>query len=225
MATNKQNVNTTKTTMKGERKMREWQTLNLYQEDNLLIDEEAVLFAPKVSEYGNVFGVANAGLADLPALETIEISDNDRVSDVEKKLADMLYDLDMNGCQVADALEISEDFDVVYCHKLKKFMAVSEMNFYPVYLYWNKEDFEFESVWLKEPEHTIDASGYAAITIADEFGHTEIYEIYRLDYEPVYDKYLLRYITQEDQPSGEIISEEELGKLLDNTKNHMKGAK
>ena len=43
-------------TMKGEREM-EWRTLNLYQEDNLLIDEEAVIYAAKVSEYGNVFGV------------------------------------------------------------------------------------------------------------------------------------------------------------------------
>ena len=77
--------------------MKEWKTLNLYQEDNLLIDEEAVLYAAKASEYGNVYGVDGAGLADLPSLNGIHISDNDTVADVAKKLEDMLFGLDMNG--------------------------------------------------------------------------------------------------------------------------------
>ena len=202
---------------------REWQTLHLYEDEHLLIDADAVIYAPKVSEYGNVYGVAGAGLIDLPALETISISDSDTIADVEKKLEAMLYGLDMNGCQVADALEIAEDFDVVYSPLWKEFIAVSEMNSYPVYLYWNKEDFEFESVWLKEPQHTIDVPEDPDITMSDDFGHTEVYRIYQLDYKPVYGKYLLRYLTQEDQPAGLIISSKELDKLLENAKSRMEG--
>lgn len=196
--------------------MREWQTLKLYEDEHLLIDADAVLYAPKVSEYGNVFGVEGAGLADLPALETITISDEDTVASVAKKLEDMLYSLDMNGCKCADALDISEDFDVVYSPLLKEFILVSDMNSYPVYLYWDKED--FESMWLKEPEHIIDAPEDPAISISDEFGHTEVYEIYQLDSKPVYDRVLLRYLTQEDEPAGLIISGKELSKLLENAK-------
>jgi len=215
MATNK-NVNTV-VTMKGEREM-EWRTLNLYQEDNLLIDEEAVIFAAKAAKYGNVYGVYGAGLANLPELENIDISDTDTVADVSAKLNEMWYDMDMNGSRCGEALDIAEDFDVVYCHKLKKFMAVSEMNFYPVYLFLDKDKDDFDCVWLKEPQHTMVVSGEAGITLSDEFGHTEVYEIYQLDSKPVYDRLLLRYITQENQPAGLIISSRELGKLLDNTK-------
>lgn len=204
-------------TMKGEREM-EWRTLNLYQEDNLLIDEEAVIFAAKAAKYGNVYGVDGAGIADLPALETIDISDTDSVADVSEKLRERLYDLDRNGCKCGDALDISEDFDVVYCHKLKKFMAVSEMNFYPVYLVLDKDKDDFKSIWLTEPDHTMDVSGEAGITLSDEFGHIGIYEIYQLDGKPVYDKILLRYISQENQPAGLIMSSRELRKLLNNTK-------
>lgn len=137
---------------KGENRMkREWKTLRLHEEDHLLIDDEAVIYAAKASEYGNnVYGVYGAGLADLPALETIDISDTDSVADVSVKLNERLYDLDLNGCRCGDALDISEDLDVIYCHKLKKFMAVSDMTFYPVYLYWNKNKEDFESVWLKK---------------------------------------------------------------------------
>ena len=197
--------------MKGEREM-EWRTLNLYQEDNLLIDKEAVIFAAKASEYGNVYGVDGAGLASLPALETIDISDTDTVADVSAKLNEIWYDMDRNGCKCGDALDISEDFDVVYCHKLKKFMAVSEMNFYPVYLFLDKDKDDFKSIWLTEPDHTMDVSCEAGIILSDEFGHIGIYEIYQLDHKPVYDKCLLRYITQGDQPTGRIISSRELGK-------------
>ena len=79
--------------------------------------------------------------------------------------------------------------------------------------------------WLKEPQHTINIPKNPDVAMSDGFGRVEIYEIYRLDYEPVYDKYLLRYLTQENQPAGLIMSSRELRKLLDDTKNHMKGAK
>ena len=204
-------------TMKGEREM-EWRTLNLYQEDNLLIDEEAVIFAAKASEYGNVYGVDGAGLASLPALETIEISDTDSVADVSEKLREIWYDMDMNDSRCGEALDIGEDFDVVYCHKLKKFMAVSEMNFYPVHLFLDKDKDDFSCIWLKEPQHTMDVSCEAGIILSDEFGHIGIYEIYQLDGKPVYDKCLLRYISQENQPAGLIMSSRELRKLLNNTK-------
>ena len=204
-------------TMKGEREM-EWRTLNLYQADNLLIDEEAVIFAAKASEYGNVYGVDGAGLASLPALETIEISDTDSVADVSEKLREIWYDMDMNDSRCGEALDIGEDFDVVYCHKLKKFMAVSEMNFYPVHLFLDKDKDDFSCIWLKEPQHTMDVSCEAGIILSDEFGHIGIYEIYQLDGKPVYDKCLLRYISQENQPAGLIMSSRELRKLLNNTK-------
>ncbi len=197
---------------------REWRTLNLYQEDNLLIDKEAVIYAAKAAKYGNVFGVEGAGLANLPELNNIKISDNDRVSDVAKKLNERLYDLDLNGCRVGEALEISEDFDVVYCPLRKEFLLASEMNFYPVYLFLDRDKDDFDCVWLKEPEHIIDVPDEAGITLSDEFGHTEVYEIYQLDGKPVYDKCLLRYITQDDQPAGLIMSSRELRKLLNNTK-------
>jgi len=197
---------------------REWKTLRLHEEDHLLIDDEAVIYAPKVSEYGNVFGVEGAGLANLPALENIEISDTDTVADVSVKLNERLYDMDLNGCRVGEALEISEDFDVVYSPLWQKFLLVSDMNSYPVYPYWDKDKEDFNCVWLKEPEHIIDVPDEAGITLSDEFGHTEVYEIYQLDSKPVYDRLLLRYITQENQPAGLIISSRELGKLLDNTK-------
>ena len=198
-------------TMKGEREM-EWRTLNLYQEDNLLIDEEAIIFAAKAAKYGNVYGVYGAGLASLPALETIDISDTDTVADVSAKLNEMWYDMDMNDSRCGEALDIGEDFDVVYCHKLKKFMAVSDMNFYPVYLVLDKDKDDFSCIWLKEPQHTMDVSCEAGIILSDEFGHIGIHEIYQLDGKPVYDKCLLRYITQGDQPTGRIISSRELGK-------------
>ena len=204
-------------TMKGEREM-EWRTLNLYQEDNLLIDEEAVIFAAKASEYGNVFGVEGAGLANLPELENIPISDSDTVADVSEKLRERLYDLDRNGCKCGDALDISEDFDVVYSPLRKKFLLVSDMNFYHVYLVLDRDKDDFKSVWLNEPQHTMDVSGEAGIILSDEFGHTELYEIYQLDSKPVYDRLLLRYITQENQPAGLIMSSRELRKLLNNTK-------
>ena len=205
-------------TMKGKRTMREWKTLNLYQEDNLLIDEEAVIYAAKVSEYGNVFGVEGAGLANLPELENIPISDSDTVADVSVKLNERLYYMDMNGCRCGEALDIAEDFDVVYSPLRKKFLLVSDMNFYHVYLVLDRDKDDFKSVWLNEPEHIIDVSGEAGITISDEFGHTEVYEIYQLDHKPVYDKCLLRYISQENQPAGLIMSSRELRKLLNNTK-------
>lgn len=196
--------------------MKEWTTLHLYKDKHLLINADAVLYAPKVSEYSNVYGVEGAGLADLPALKTITISNEDTVKDVEKKLEDMLYGLDRNGSRVGEALEISEDFDVVYSPLLKEFISVSDMNSYPVYPYWDKDKEDFNCIWLKEPEHTIDAPEDPAITIADDFGYTKIYEIYRLDSKPVYDRLLLRYITQEGQPAGLIISGKELSKLLQN---------
>lgn len=205
--------------------MKEWRTLNLYQEDNLLIDEEAVIFAAKAAKYGNVYGVYGAGIADLPALKTINISDTDTVADVSEKLREMLYDMDRNGCKCGDALDISEDFDVVYCPLWKEFILVSDMNFYPVYLFLDKDKDDFKSIWLTEPKHTMDVSGEAGIILSDEFGHTEVYEIYQLDSKPVYDRLLLRYLTQEAQPTGLIMSSRELRKLLNNAKSHMKGAK
>ena len=216
MSTLNKAVNTV-VTMKGEREM-EWRTLNLYQEDNLLIDDEAVIYAAKAAKYGNVYGVYGAGPASLPELENITISDSDTVADVSAKLNEKWYDMDMNDSRCGEALDIGEDFDVVYCHKLKKFMAVSEMDFYPVYLFLDRDKDDFDCVWLKEPLHTMDVSCEAGIILSDEFGHIGIHEIYQLDGKPVYDKCLLRYISQENQPAGEIISSRELGKLLNNTK-------
>ena len=204
-------------TMKGEREM-EWRTLNLYQEDNLLIDKEAVIFAAKAAKYGNVYGVDGAGIVDLPALETIPIADSDTVADVSEKLRERLYDMDRNGCKCGDALDISLDFDVVYCPLWKKFLLVSDMNFYPVYLFLDKDKDDFKSIWLTEPDHTMDVSCEAGIILSDEFGHIGIHEIYQLDHKPVYDKCLLRYISQENQPAGLIMSSRELRKLLNNTK-------
>ena len=197
---------------------REWKTLRLHEEDHLLIDDEAVIFAAKAAKYGNVYGVYGAGLASLPTLKTINISDTDTVADVSEKLRERLYDLDRNGCKCGDALDISEDFDVVYCHKLKKFMAVSDMNFYPVYLVLDRDRDDFESIWLTETDHTMDVSCEPGIILSDEFGHIGIHEIYQLDHKPVYDKCLLRYISQENQPAGLIMSSRELRKLLNNTK-------
>ena len=210
-------VSTVDVTMKGEREM-EWRTLNLYQEDNLLIDKEAVIFAAKAVKYGNVYGVDGAGIEDLPALETIPIADSDTVADVSAKLNEMWYDMDMNDSRCGEALDIGEDFDVVYCHKLKKFIVVSDMNFYPVHLILDRDGDDFKSIWLTEPDHTMDVSCEAGIILSDEFGHIGIHEIYQLDHKPVYDKCLLRYISQENQPAGLIMSSRELRKLLNNTK-------
>lgn len=205
--------------------MKEWKTLRLHEEDHLLIDDEAVIYASKAEEYGNVFGVEGAGLANLPELENIEISDTDTVADVSVKLNERLYDMDLNGCRVGEALEISEDFDVVYSPLWQKFLLVSNMNTSPVYPYWDKDKEDFNCVWLKEPEHIIDVPDEAGITLSDKFGHMEVYEIYQLDSKPVYDKCLLRYVTQKDQPTGLIMSSRELGELLSSVESHMKGAK
>ena len=200
---------------------REWKTLRLHEEDHLLIDDEAVIYAAKAAKYGNVYGVYGAGLASLPALETITIADSDTVADVSVKLNERLYDLDLNGCRVGEALEIAEDFDVVYSPSWRKFILVSEMNFYPVHLILDKDKDTFKSIWLTEPDHTMDVSCEAGIILSDEFGHIGIHEIYQLDSKPVYDKYLLRYITQEDQPAGLIISSKELDTLLHNAKSRV----
>ena len=203
-------------TMKGEREM-EWRTLRLHEENHLLIDDEAVIYAAKAAKYGNVYGVYGAGPASLPTLNDITIADSDTVADVEKKLNERLYDLDLNGCRVGEALEIGEDFDVVYCPLRKEFLLASEMNFYPVYPILDRDKDDFDCVWLNEPEHIMDVSCEPGIILSDEFGHIGIHEIYQLDGKPVYDKCLLRYISQENQPTGLIMSSRELRKL-NNTK-------
>ena len=84
-----------------------------------------------------------------------------------------------------------------------------------LYLVLDRDKDDFDCVWLNEPEHIMDVSCEAGIILSDEFGHIGIHEIYQLDGKPVYDKCLLRYITQGDQPTGRIISSRELRKLLE----------
>lgn len=198
--------------MKGERKMKYYQTLNLYQEDSLLIDEEAVLFAAKASEYGNVYGVDGAGLADLPTLNDITISDEDTVADVAAAVNGMVYYMHTDGCRCGEALDI-EGFDIVYCHELKEFMAVSDMAIFPVYIYREGNDFRF--IWLSEPEAIVEVEEYPDLTITAGAICTEVYPIYQLNREPVENKYLLRRWSQWEgsSPSGEIVSSEELEKI------------
>lgn len=204
--------------------MKNYQTLRLYEEANLLIDDEAVMLAAKASEYGNVYGIDGAGVEDLPTLNGIEISDNTTVADVAAAVNEMTCYFDTNGCQCGEVLDV-ENFEIVYCPAWKEFIAVENMNTYAAYLFWGvNRGFrgqgsgmgDIECIWLPESEHIIDVEDAPDLTITNEYGHTQIYPIDRLDYEPVDDKYLLRYISQEDQPSGSIVSGKALDKLLQN---------
>lgn len=204
--------------------MKSYQTLRLYEEANLLIDDEAVMFAARSSEYGNVYGIDGAGREDLPALNDI-VSDSATVDEVAKAVNEMTFYFDTDGCQCGEVLDV-EDFEVVYCPAWKKFIAVENMNTYAAYLFWGvNRGFrgqgsgmgDIECIWLPESDHIIDVEDAPDLTITNEYGgHTQIYPIDRLDYEPVSDKYLLRYICQEDQPSGSIVSGKALDKLLQN---------
>ena len=194
----------------------------MYQDLNLLIPDELVLFVPPAAEWqGNLYGVEGATEDDLPALNAI--AEGAEVDETVK--AATRYRISNIQCARGEILDV-EDYDVVYDHLGKQFLAVSEFETEPVYIYWDGSNWKY--VWLPKPDAIVeveedeDEEPYSLDTWDGNnytFGgvgcHAEYYYIDRIDGEPVKDKVLLRYWSERDgvQPSGEIISPEKLEEI------------
>jgi len=205
----------------------------LYQEHNLLIDQDEISWVHPAAEWqGNLYGVAGATEDDLQDLNELIISDTDDVADVAKAVkAATGYKIDgihTGGCAQGEYVDDSQGYyEVVYDHLGKDFLLISEMETLPLYLYWDGSN--WKHIWLPDPDHVIEVEAgeeepyFYSLDTWDgnnyTYGgvgcHAEYYYIDRLDGEPVDDKVLLRHWSQweEDQPSGEIISEEELEEI------------
>ena len=197
----------------------------LYKELGFLIDQEEVSWASPAAEWqGNLYGVDGATEDDLPALNDIgDIDDIDEVAEAVKAATGYeVDDIDTGGCAQGEIVEAAY-YHVVYDHLGKIFLAVSELETEPIYIYWDGSNWEY--AWLPEPDAIVevDVEEMASLDRWDgnnsTYGgvgcHAEYYKISRLNGDPVEDKYLLRHWSQweEDQPSGEIISSEELDKI------------
>ena len=201
----------------------------LYKELGLLIDQDEVSWVHPAAEWqGNLYGVDGATEDDLPDLNDINISDADDVADVAKAVkAATGYKIDgihTGGCAQGEYVDDSQGYyEVVYDHLGKDFRLISEMETLPLYLYWDGSN--WKHIWLPDPDAVVEVDveemasldrwdGYS-LTYGGVGCHAEYYKISRLNGEPVDDKVLLRYWSQwdGDQPSGEIISEEELEEI------------
>ena len=204
-------------------------TFELYQEHKLLIDQDEVSWVHPAAEWqGNLYGVDGATEDDLPALNALTISDADDVADVAEAVkAATGYEIDgidTGGCAQGEYVDDSQGYyEVVYDHLGKDFRLISEMETLPLYLYWDGSN--WKHIWLPEPDSVIevDVEEMASLDTWDgnncTYGgvgcHAEYYKIFRIDGEPVEDKYLLRHWSQWEgvEPSGEIISSEELEEI------------
>ena len=201
----------------------------LYQEHKLLIDQDEVSWVHPADEWqGNLYGVDGATEDDLPDLNDINISDADDVADVAKAVkAATGYKIDgihTGGCAQGEYVDDSQGYyEVVYDHLGKDFRLISEMETLPLYLYWDGSN--WKHIWLPDPDAVVevDVEEMASLDRWDgnnsTYGgvgcHAEYYRISRLNGDPVEDKYLLRHWSQWEgvEPSGEIISSEELEKI------------
>jgi hypothetical protein len=203
--------------MKGEKKMY-YDKFRLYQ-GGLLIREEDVDYAQRADLWpGNLYGIAGAGLIDLPVLEDCV---GDDLGAVAKAVNDMLFKLNPVGLACGEIMAIDE-YDIVYDPAGKRFLSTHDLDNDPVYIDHDGNDWRYS--WLPNPTHIIEVEEAAGSLDTwdgrqwrhEEVGyHADYYRIDRLDGEPVDDKVLLRYWSQwdGDQPSGEIISEEELEEI------------
>jgi len=204
----------------------------LYEELGLLIDQDEVSWVHPAAEWqGNLYGVAGATEDDLPDLNALIIGDADDVADVAEAVkAATGYRVDSihtGGCAQGEYVDDAHGYyDVAYDHLGKRFLLISEMETDPIYIYWDGHNWIY--VWLPEPDAVIevdevddeepfsldrwDGNNY---TYGGVGCHAEYYPVCRLNGEPVEDKFLLRYWSQREgtEPSGEIVSSEELEKI------------
>jgi len=194
------------TVMKGERKMSI--KFELYQ-GGLLIREEAVELAQRADLWpGNLYGIAGAGLIDLPVLEDCV---GDDLGVVANAVNDMLFEFNPVGLACGEIMAIDE-YDIVYDPAGKRFLSTYDLDNDPVYIDWDGNDWRY--TWLTKPSHIVEVEG-EPLSLNTWDGRADYYRISRIDGEPVKDKVLVRYWPQWewDQPSGEIISSEELEKI------------
>lgn len=203
----------------------------LYEELGLLIDQDEVSWVSPAAEWqGSLYGVEGATEDDLQALNNISISDTDDVADVAEAVKAAtgynIAGINTGGCAQGEWVDDAHGYiEVVYDHLGKQFLAVSEFETEPVYIYWDGSN--WKHIWLPDPDHVIevedgeeepfsldtwDGNNY---TFGGVGCHAEYYYIERLDGEPVDDKVLLRHWSQWEgvEPSGEIVSPEELDKI------------
>ena len=209
-----------------------YEKYELYEELNLLIHEDEVSWVHPAAEWqGNLYGVAGATEDDLPGLNALPISDADDVADVAEAVKAAtgyrVEGIHTGGCAQGEYVDDANGYyEVFYDHLGKEFLLISEKETEPVYIYWDGSN--WEHVWLPDPDAVVeieededeepfsldrwDGNNY---TYGGVGRHAEYYKISRLNGEPVEDKYLLRYWSQwiGAQPSGEIISSEELEKI------------
>ena len=205
----------------------------MYEELDLLIDQDEVCWVPRAGDQqGNLYGVAGGTEDDLPALNALSISDTDDVADVAAAVkAATGYRVEgvhTGGC-AREYVDTEEGYlEVLYDQLAKKFRLVSELETLPLYRFWDGHN--WKNIWLPNPDHVIEVDveededeGPYSLDRWDgnrlSYGgvgcHAEYYPICRIDGDPAEDKYLLRRWSQweGDEPSGEIVSSEELEKI------------
>ena len=191
-----------------------YEKYELYKELNLLVREDEIAFLPKGIK-GNIYLVEEATTEDLEELNGLPLKNISSVADVKEMLNEIWFTLGQK-CNNEDFLDV-EDYNIIYNHQEKRFISVSDLEIEPVYMYYDGND--WVSVWLPEPDHIVEVDDEETISLDGWRNSTGCYAealpIYQIDGKPVEDKYLLRYWSQweGDEPSGEIVSPEELEKI------------
>ena len=178
-------------------------------------------FLPRSENWSeNLYTVEGAVESDIKTLNSLEIKGND-IHAVADELTAIWFDLDTTGCIWEEIVDL-EEVEVVYNPATRKFLAVSDIETEPVYMYWNGHQFKY--VWLPEPEHIIEAGEEPDLTITGDNSRAEVYPISALDGKPSENVFYLREFTQaeEIQPTGRIISSKELDKLVKWVGNHQR---
>ena len=171
-------------------------------------------FLPRSENWSeNLYMVEGAVESDIKTLNSLDIKSND-IHAVADELMAIWFDLDTAGCVWEEIVDL-EEAEVVYNPATRKFLAVSDIETEPVYMYWNGHEFKY--VWLPEPDHIIEAGEEPDLTIQGENSRTDIYPISALDGKPSENVFYLREWSQaeEIQPAGRIISSQELDKLIE----------
>lgn len=159
-----------------EHEMRYYQVA--YRGNKLSISEEDLSFLPRSANWSeNLYTVEGAVESDIQTLNSLEIKGND-IHAVADELTAIWFDLDTTGCVWEEIVDL-EEVEVVYNPATRKFLAVSDIETEPVYMYWN--DHEFKYVWLPEPEHIVEAGEEPDLTIQGENSRTAVYDISALD--------------------------------------------
>lgn len=180
-----------------------------YRGNKLSISEEDLSFLPRSANWSeNLYTVEGAVESDIQTLNSLDIKSND-INAVADELTAIWFDLDTRGCVWEEIVDL-EEAEVVYNPASHTFLAVSEIDTEPVYMYWNGHEFRY--VWLPEPEHIIEAGEEPDLTI----NRTEVYPISVLDGKPSENAFYLRLWSQDEeiQPEGRIISSQELNELM-----------